>query len=527
VSALSVEFEDLFDGRPDDLESRARDLGRTAEAIASAALALRNLVQQQHSLSTDAAGTASSEAAAGLQRAQDRYQGTSTALVTYAVELGDIQREARAAIEEGDAHLSQIPLQEAEIHDLENALTLAVAKGESTSTIEDRLGEARSALSAAMGAAEDARQTLTSARRRLWDAADRAGDQISTAIEEGADSFGDNWNQFWEGVGEVFAIVADWAEGVLAAIVFELAEMVSALVSAAVVAVMILVGVVALGFVYLTLGGAGLLLLIALVSASLMTMAIRELMAPPVVQRTDRFEVSDDLEPRDYRDLFGELAAQDGAGGEDYTEIRVVAVRDASGEIVAWRVQLPSTQQWSPSNTDGPLNDLRTDVMLSMFPELQTQYEQAAWQAMTDAGVFDSDAPIMFTGWSLGGMMAGEMATDSRVSDRVESVVTAGSAIDKHYSDMPPDVRVTQFNNGIDPVHTLEFFGLGIDDYLRLDQDWQTYRPLSWPMHDATMYGDAAERYLPEPRPGDDIFFAGEGDSGSEEVYVAEYTRGS
>ncbi|MFI8633248.1 hypothetical protein ACIGEP_11685 [Microbacterium sp. NPDC077663] len=527
MSALSAEFEDLLAGRPDDLEGRARDLARTAEAIESAALALQELVAQQHSLSTDAAGTAAGEAASGLQRAHELYAGTSTALVTYAVELGEIQREARSAIEEGDAQLSLVPVREAEIHDLENALTLAIAEGEPTGRIEDDLWEAREALGAAVTAAEEARRALTSARQRMWDAADRAGDQISTAIEEGADSFGDNWNQFWEGVGDVFAVVVDWAEDVLSAIYVELSEAISALVSAAVVAALFLVGALVFGTLFVALGPTGVLLLVALVSASLIQMAISELMAPPVVQRTDRFEISDDLEPRDYRDLFGEIAAQDAAGGADYTEIRVVAVRDAGGEVVGWRVQLPSTQEWSPTNTDGALNDLRTDVMLSMFPELETQYERAAWQAMTDAGVFDSDAPIMFTGWSLGGMMAGEMATDPRVADRVESVVTAGSAIDKHHSDMPDGVRVTQFNNGIDPVHTLEFVGLDVRDYLRFDQDWQTYRPLTWPMHDATMYGDAAEHYLPEPRPGDDIFFAGAGDSGSEEVYVAEFTRGS
>jgi hypothetical protein len=218
---------------------------------------------------------------------------------------------------------------------------------------------------------------------------------------------------------------------------------------------------------------------------------------------------------------------KDSQGGEDLTQIRVVAIRDSEGNVISWRVQLPSTQNWDPLNTGGALNDARTDAMLSMFPGVPTQYEQAVWDAMTEAGVFESEAPIMFTGWSLGGMMAGELATYPRVADRVESVFTAGSAIDKHYSDMPPDVRVTQINNGIDPVHTLEFLGLDPIDYVRFDNDWQTYRPLTWPMHDSGMYGAEAERYLPEPRPGDEIFFAGEGAGSYEDVYVAEYTRGS
>jgi hypothetical protein len=190
-------------------------------------------------------------------------------------------------------------------------------------------------------------------------------------------------------------------------------------------------------------------------------------------------------------------------------------------------VQLPSTQNWSLTNTDGALNDARTDAMLSLFPGVPTQYEEAVWDAMTQAGVFESDAPIMFTGWSLGGMMAGELATNPRVEGRVQSVFTAGSAIDKHYSDMPDGVRVTQINNGLDPVHTLEFLGLDPIDRVRVDGDWRTYRPLTWPVHHAGMYGAEAERYLPEPRRGDEIFFAAEGAGGYEDVYVADYTRGS
>ena len=85
---------------------------------------------------------------------------------------------------------------------------------------------------------------------------------------------------------------------------------------------------------------------------------------------------------------------------------------------------------------------------------------------------------------------------------------------------------MTQINNGIDPVHTLEFVGLDGGD-VRFDGDWQTYRPLTWPMHDSGMYGAEAERFLPEPRPGDEIFFAAAGSGSYEDVYVATYTRGS
>jgi hypothetical protein len=312
-----------------------------------------------------------------------------------------------------------------------------------------------------------------------------------------------------------------------------------------VVLAILVIAAVALGIVFLAFGLVGVLVVLAAVGIALLAMLIAELLARP--QQSSGAWTSgaptgdatadgaqDALEAGDYHDLLTQLKQQDSEGeAAGRTEIRVVAVRDAAGNITGWRVQLPSTQDWNPLNTNGQLNDVRTDVLLSMFPGVPTQYEQAVWDAMTEAGVFESEAPIMFTGWSLGGMMAGDLAADPRVADRVESVFTAGSAIDKHYDDIPPNVRVTQINNGWDPVHTLELIGLDPIDYLRFDNDWQTYRPISANpfegnlFHDADMYGDMAEHYLPEPRPGDGVFFADPDEGSYEDVYTASYTRGS
>jgi thioesterase domain-containing protein len=69
-------------------------------------------------------------------------------------------------------------------------------------------------------------------------------------------------------------------------------------------------------------------------------------------------------------------------------------------------------------NGDGALNDLSADAMLALFPGLETQYKKAVWDALESSGALASDAPIMLTGWSLGGMMAGDLATDPRLSGR-------------------------------------------------------------------------------------------------------------
>ena len=538
TSGLEWEFEDVFAGRPAELESRARRLQTTAEAISRAADALCDLVDDQRSLATDALEESAAEASAGLRRARRRYGGTAAALTTYAVELAPIQETARAAIDDADFHQARSSRLQGDADDLRNDITRAEAEGSPTDALYEQLWSMSDGAAYSAGQVEAARRTLNQARQDIWDAANRAIDAIETAIEHGADSFGDNWNQFWSGVGDFFEMVGEWASRVLSVVVDALMEVLSALVSALVVALLLVAGLLLVGLVFLAFGVVGVILLGVLLAAALLTLALAEVLGKPqqisgahrstaATGDAEADAAADALEARDYQGLMTDLAEQDSQGGEDLTQIRVVAIRDAEGNVISWRVQLPSTQNWDPLNTGGALNDARTDAMLSMFPGVPTQYEQAVWDAMTEAGVFESEAPIMFTGWSLGGMMAGELATDPRVADRVESVFTAGSAIDKHYSDMPPGVRVTQINNGIDPVHTLEFLGLDPVDYVRFDNDWQTYRPLTWPMHDSGMYGAEAERYLPEPRPGDEIFFAAEGAGGYEDVYVAEYARGS
>ena len=67
-SGLAAEFEDVFEGRPDELERRARRLQSTADAISRAADALRDLVDDQRSRATEAVEDSAAEASAGLLR---------------------------------------------------------------------------------------------------------------------------------------------------------------------------------------------------------------------------------------------------------------------------------------------------------------------------------------------------------------------------------------------------------------------------------------------------------------------------
>lgn len=109
MSALSVEFEDLFVGRPDQLEPRADALVTAAEAIARATESLRAIVDGQTSQSTDAIAQTSS-GSRSLSRAGDAIATRAPrALQTYAVELRPIQRDARDALSTAEYYEQRRP----------------------------------------------------------------------------------------------------------------------------------------------------------------------------------------------------------------------------------------------------------------------------------------------------------------------------------------------------------------------------------------------------------------------------------
>lgn len=539
MSAISVEYEDLLVGKPDEIDPRAAALVTAAEAIARATESLRGLVEGQTSLSTEALAKTASEVARSLSTARVRYRKTGEALQTYAADLRPIQRDARAAISNAEYYDQKVASLPHDISNREGDLLRAEAveaPQHQIDEIENDLRRMRQSQSTAYGQVDDARRTLNSARDRLRAIADTAIAQIETASEGEKDSAYDNWNQFWEGAA---GWIGEWAAGVLKGILEFLGELLAVLVAIIVIIIVIIVVVAVLALIAAVIGWIALAVIgTLLVAAMLITFLVRDGLGSPKGPTTpkkgfpydrrpsdsDAAEDADSYTARDYGDLFEEVGRQDVLGGDSATRIRVVAITDADGTVIGYRVQLPSTQNWSPLNSDGALNDLSADAMLALFPGLETQYEKAVWDALKRSGALDSDAPILLTGWSLGGMMAGDIATDPRLAGRVESVVTAGSAIDKHAGEMDPSVRVTQVNNRWDPVHTLEFVGYGPEDVP--GPNWQTYHPVDIRIHDANMYGELADDLVPQVRPGDEKFFADDVKGTYEQVYEMEYSRG-
>jgi hypothetical protein len=136
---------------------------------------------------------------------------------------------------------------------------------------------------------------------------------------------------------------------------------------------------------------------------------------------------------------------KDGTG--DFADIRIVDRVDANGNH-SWIVQIPSTQNWSPTPGDAP-NDLTSD--LAAEAQHQTILLQAVKDAMAKADISSTD-PVMLSGFSLGGITAGLMASDPWVNSHynVTNVVTAGSSIGNF--DIPSTVDVLSFEHEGDLV---------------------------------------------------------------------------
>ncbi|MDL9978214.1 hypothetical protein [Microbacterium candidum] len=547
AQAVHDAWDHLLQGEPAALGADAAQLTRAAAAILEATLALTDVAYGQHSDATDALQHAADDVRGALTRAERRYSGTGAALHTFAVELEPIHRSARGHIQDLIDAQSRSDHADVALVDANDRLRTTSYGGGSDADIERLQREARLANAHVQNAYGDVSSALAALRadeRAREDAADRAIRAIEDVISDGADSILDRIAQVWDGAVTIFSAVAQWAKTVIAEVVRQLASALMSLAAiivfaaALIIAVLLLVQIVGalalllgpLGPLFLTLVFATAAVALAAIPALIVAFVVQELTGKP--RRHDESEdpdlgrhvTPDGDAAHDYGDLIRQVADKDASGlAADAMDVKVVAITDDAGTIIAWRVQCPSTQYWSPFNKAG-MNDLATDAMLSFFPGMRTQYEKAVFDAMQRAGVDKSDAPIMFTGWSLGGMEAAKLATTPQYADRVGAVVTAGSAIDKYRDRIGPAVNVTQINNLVDPVHHLEFVGLGPADGA-LPPKWSTYWIEDGRVHNGEMYAQGADRVVPKPRPGDEKYFA-DAQSGTHEVtYTERYSR--
>lgn len=186
---------------------------------------------------------------------------------------------------------------------------------------------------------------------------------------------------------------------------------------------------------------------------------------PDMVRFRDRL---DQLTPRDASDLMTIAGLVDGAGGglnnSDRTVVDIAEVLDPDGNVTGYIVTPASTLDWVADSLvqhgidPAAVNDLDPDLLLMLVPELKGQYERAILEAMQQAGI-PHGAPVLMTGFSLGGIMSAHMADTGSGGYNYAGVVVAGSSIDHMH--LPAGMPVLQAKHMLDAVHQTDLITFG------------------------------------------------------------------
>jgi len=157
----------------------------------------------------------------------------------------------------------------------------------------------------------------------------------------------------------------------------------------------------------------------------------------------------------------------DRISGKDQTAVSISTIRRPDGSTYTL-VNLPSTLDWgilkgilgddplADSLKDyAPLNDLDSNIALVLMdnPIIRTQYERAVQKMMEDAGV-PPGSDVVWSGFSQGGIMAGNLGADSSSPYNTIGVVTNGSPTEQY--DIPSHIPVLQVEHVSDPVPKLD-----------------------------------------------------------------------
>ena len=112
----------------------------------------------------------------------------------------------------------------------------------------------------------------------------------------------------------------------------------------------------------------------------------------------------DGVAPHGVADVF----AQQAALGRQTSEVQISTVVGDDGRT-RYVVQVPGTQEWSPSRGDN-LSDLTSN--LTLMSGRQAELQRQVLAAMAAAGIGPDD-PVMLTGHSQGGIVCAAIASDS------------------------------------------------------------------------------------------------------------------
>ncbi len=134
--------------------------------------------------------------------------------------------------------------------------------------------------------------------------------------------------------------------------------------------------------------------------------------------------------PDGWASTMAGLGQLDDLGGSERAIIRVFTVLDHTGEVVRYRVQIPSTASWDPSaQSHGSPGDVTSDVF-SMWQGSDASLAGSVYEAMRQAGIPTGSGapPVELDGFSLGGITAAAVAADPR-GFNITEIHTAGAPV--------------------------------------------------------------------------------------------------
>ncbi len=530
--------------------SAVRSYGKRYEGVAERILevsrALESLVSSERSQgdSIDALKENGRATVGAIRTAQPRYHETALALVEFSVDLADAQQRASSAI--SDEHSGQTEL--TNLHNRrrrrEEDRLDAIMAGEA----EDELERIQRDIRHLDNEIEQIEYAVSQATNRYHQAvADRekaileAIGRIRPALDQLNDSLLDYVRGAFTSLVEFAEAVANWVGTILTKIINALVTLVLVLVILVLVVILILVLVALLWAISPFLGAivlatiiVAVIAVVAIIAALVVRSVYRETTAPtPEVKRLSDvpggFERKGTIEDPDgdhregnYENIFNNNQKIDDMGGAEATDVEIVTVRDDAGNIVGYRVVLPSTQDWEelngvfnkgegPQGDQGAYNDLGSNVALLAMPiEMRGPYQKAVMEALMQQMHEDgfssyNEVPVMMAGFSQGGILAARMAADPNSPFNITAVVTGGSCIDTF--PIPPNVSVLAIQHPDDPVPMLDGnvignnnTGWGVVDPLNPNQATVTaVKEADTDAHGANSYSQTAYEVLDHP----------------------------
>lgn len=462
-------------GDPTLVESGGDLLVTQANQIQKAADDLWNLTFHSDAKALSAVSEKSAETAASLETAETRYRGVGESLRTYAVELKAAHQRANEAAGSEAAQGRAAANHETSVRNLEQRARLLEANGAPAPNVyqaEQQLAEARYLLRSAEQGAAQAHAAVEQARRDMNAAAERAATRIKGVLSESNQGALDHIRNFFEGVGSLFASIAEWAKGFFADLWASLKRVIMTVATLLFVAlVLILIAVIAFA-VSAVLGWIVVAVLVILAAVLLISILTDVVKPTPTVSQSE-VDPNTTKRPDGIGEALDETSEVDDAAATDPNDssfmdhdpdaesvVKVSKVVDSDG-TVRWRVALPSTQEWLTwlhGSDGGAVNDLDSNLALMLTPALQTQYERAVMEAMRQAGV-GKDDPVMLVGFSQGGIMAGHLASYNSQYNW-QAVVVSGAPIDG--MPIPNHVSVVSVQHNGDPVPRLDTITNGV-----------------------------------------------------------------